>query len=78
MTDLLEDYRKLVKDYLSSEYNSVEHIRFNNEEPILFKKIMNKNIDKKILYDIVKEVANEVYGEKCCHFLKILIFYILC
>jgi len=63
MTDLLDDYRKLVKDYLSSEYNSVEHIRFNNEEPILFKKIMNKNIDKKILYDIVKEVANEVYGE---------------
>ena len=63
MTDLLEDYRKLVKKYLSSEYNSEEHLKFQIEEPILFKKIMKKGIDKKTLYDIIKDVDKEIHGK---------------
>jgi hypothetical protein len=63
MKDLLEDYRKLVKKYLSSEYNSEEHLQFQIEEPILFEKIMKKGIDKKTLYDIIKDVDKEIHGK---------------
>lgn len=63
MTDLLEDYRKLVKKYLCSEYNSEVHLKFQIEEPILFTKIMKKGIDKKTIYDIIKDVDKEIHGK---------------
>jgi hypothetical protein len=58
---LIIEYKNLIKKYLSSEYGSDDYKSFHHNEPILYRKLISLNVDRKKIFSLLKEAEEELF-----------------